>query len=220
MPIQDATTQHVTVRGLRKAKGGRCVLDALNLDVARGEVVALLGPNGAGKTTLLQLLAGLDTSDEGTIAIAGATDPTRPEVRARLGFAPQQTALYDDLSVEENLRFFARLLGVPRREVAGAVDRGVAFARLNDRRSARTSALSGGMRRRLHVALAVVHAPLVLLLDEPMVGIDDATCEQLVEAIGELRDSGTSVVWSTHDDGPIRALGARPLHMTAGGNAS
>ena len=217
-PVQRASgiVQRVTARGLHKAKGLRRAVDGVDLEVGRGEIVALLGANGAGKTTLLHLLAGLDTCDEGTVTIAGAEDPTRAEVPACIGFAPQHTAVYDELTVEENLRFFAQIHGVPSNDVRAAVERGTAFAQLGDRRKARAGTLSGGMRRRLHVAIAVAHAPLVLLLDEPLVGIDDETCAQLVAAIGELRDRGTAVVWSTHDRACVDVLGARPVHMAAG----
>jgi ABC-type multidrug transport system ATPase subunit len=208
--------QPVKATGLRKTKGTTRALDGVDMHVARGEIVALLGPNGAGKTTLLHLLAGLDACDEGTVTIAGEDDPTRPAVRACIGFAPQHTAVYDELSVEENLRFFALIQGVPRKRVGEAVERGIAFAQLTDRRGARAGTLSGGMRRRLHVAVAVVHAPRVLLLDEPMVGIDDETRAQLVDAIGSLRDRGTAVVWSTHERDSVDALGARSIHMAAG----
>ncbi len=197
-------------------KGGRRALDGVSLRVASGEVVALLGPNGAGKTTLLQLLAGVEAPDAGTITIAGRLDPTRPNVRARLGFAPQSNAVYDELTVEENLRFFALLHGVSRTGAREAVDRGLVFSGLHDRRKARASTLSGGMRRRLHVAATVVHAPNVILLDEPLVGVDEASCAHLVAAIGALRDAGAAIVWSTHDRAPIDALGARPVRLAAG----
>jgi ABC-2 type transport system ATP-binding protein len=191
-------------------------LAGVDLDVEDREVVALMGPNGAGKTTLLHVLAGLLAPDEGSVRIDGALDPTRPVVRRHLGFAPQPTAIYEDLTVEENLAFFARIQGVARDGIVDAVSRGLAFARLESRAQARAGTLSGGMRRRLHVASAIVHRPRLLLLDEPTVGIDASSCEHLLEAIGRLRDEGTAVVWSTHDDSPIDKLGARRFVLERG----
>ncbi|MGZ3478307.1 MAG: ABC transporter ATP-binding protein, partial [Polyangiales bacterium] len=187
---------------MKKRLGTTLALGGVDLEVQSAEIVALLGPNGAGKTTLLHVLAGLSKPDEGTVHVAGAADPTRAEVRKRIGFAPQPTAVYEDLTVEENLAFFARIQGVPKKELESAVARGLAFAQLESRASARAGTLSGGMRRRLHVASAIVHQPSVLLLDEPTVGIDAASCEHLLQAIGALRDRGTAVVWSTHDASP------------------
>ncbi len=215
-PCVSEFVQDIAAIGVRKRKGVTWAVDGVDLRVGRGEVVALLGANGAGKTTLLHLLAGIDACDAGMITIAGADDPTRAEVRASIGFAPQHTAVYDELTVAENLRFFSQIHGVASHDVGDAVERGIAFAQLGARRKARAGTLSGGMRRRLHVAIAVAHGPRVLLLDEPMVGIDEETHAQLVAAIGELKDRGTAVVWSTHDRACIDLLGARPIHMAAG----
>jgi ABC-2 type transport system ATP-binding protein len=215
-PSNPCRTFPLSAKGLKKRLGTTLALGGVDLAVEPGEIVALLGPNGAGKTTLLHVLAGLLRPDEGSVHVAGAIDPTRASVRKHLGFAPQPTAVYEDLTVEENLTFFARIHGVPRREIEGAVARGLAFAQLESRASARAGTLSGGMRRRLHVASAIVHQPAVLLLDEPTVGIDSASCDHLLQAIGALRDKGTAVVWSTHDDRPIEVLSARPFHLERG----
>ena len=214
-PAEEITPALAAV-GVSKRLGTTLALRGVDVAVVPGEVVALRGPNGAGKTTLLHVLAGLLRPDDGTVIVDGAEDPTRPAVRARIGFAPQPTALYDDLSVAENLAFFATLHGVPRAARPAAVARGLAFARLEARTAARAGTLSGGMRRRLHVAAAVVHAPAVLLLDEPTVGVDGASCAHLLAAVAALRDAGTAVVWSTHDDGPVAVLGARVVRLERG----
>ncbi len=185
-------------RGLRKRRGDVRALDAIDLEVDAGEAVGLVGPNGAGKTTLMLVIAGVLAPDEGEVAIAGEVDPTRARVREKLGFAPQSTAVYDDLTVEENLAFFGRLHGLSGAALGAAVDAAVRFARLDERRRARASTLSGGMKRRLHVASAVVHAPRLLLLDEPTVGVDADSRRHLLAGVAELRASGCAIVYASH----------------------
>ncbi len=206
----------LTVEGLEKRLGDTQAVAGIDLGVARGEVVGLLGPNGAGKTTLLHLCAGLLAPDRGCITIAGQRDPRRPNARALLGFAPQSTALYDELSVEENLSFFGRIHGLAGARLEVAVEEGLAMSRLGERRRARVGTLSGGMRRRLHVATAVVHAPALLLLDEPTVGVDPDSRSHILSVIERLKSRGVAVVYASHHLDEIARLSDRVLFLAQG----
>ncbi len=183
---------------LRKTFGSKVAVDDLSLELLPGEVFGLLGPNGAGKTTTVNMAVGLLTPDAGTVEIDGAGSPTSPSIRARIGVAPQALALYEDLSAEENLEFFGRiqnLTGTKHRErVAWCLD----FAGLTDRRRDRVKTFSGGMKRRLNLAVALVHDPPLLLLDEPTVGVDPQSRNAIFERILELRKLGRTVVYTTH----------------------
>lgn len=206
----------VRARGLERRLGHNLAVAGVDLDVAPGEVVGLVGPNGAGKTTLLHLLAGLLAPDRGTVAIAGREDPTRPNVRAQLGFAPQATAVYDELSAEENLVFFGRLHGLSGAHLRARVEDCLAFAGLQARRRDRASTFSGGMRRRLHVAAALVHEPAVVLLDEPTVGVDAASRGLLLDGVAALRDRGRAVLYASHHLDEIARVCDRAVVLGAG----
>ncbi len=204
------------VRGLEKRLGETRAIDGVDLELARGEVVGLVGPNGAGKSTLLQLCAGLLAPDEGTIHIAGLEDPRRPLTRVALGYAPQSTSVYDELTVEENLVFFGQLHGLEGESLTRAVSDALALSMLTGKRAARTVTLSGGMRRRLHVAAAVVHAPTLLLLDEPTVGVDAESCDLLLRGVTQLGRRGVSVLFSSHHEHEVARVCQRVVHMARG----
>ncbi len=204
-------------RGLRKSYGTRAALSGVDLEIARGEIVGLLGPNGAGKTTLVSILAGLIRPDSGTVII-GSIDALRHPHQARglLGLAPQETGLYPTLTCRENLRYFAELAGLRGRELRGAVD-GVAGAlQLVDLLDRRAQHLSGGERRRLHTALALVNRPPLVLLDEPTTGADVRTRAQLLELVKELAASGSAILYSTHYLTEIEQLAASVVILDRG----
>ena len=163
----------IELRDLTKRFGDLVALDRLTLDVEPGEIFGLLGPNGSGKTTTVNLISGLSRPTSGTVRVLGrdmAADPR--SVRRLLGVIPQETALYEELSAEANLRFHADLFDVPRRELAGRLDRMFDLVQLDDRRRDRVSTYSGGMKRRLALARALLHDPRLLYLDEPTLGVD------------------------------------------------
>jgi ABC-2 type transport system ATP-binding protein len=201
---------------LKRRMGSNLAVDGVDFQVRAGEVVALLGPNGAGKTTLMHLLAGLLRPEQGEVRVDGKADPTRPAVRARIGFAPQATAVYDDLTAEENLTFFGRLQGLAGARLRERVEHGLRFAGLVDRRRERASTFSGGMRRRLHVASAMVHEPSVLLLDEPTVGVDAASRGHLLDGVSALRDAGSAVVYASHHLDEVQRICDRAVVLSAG----
>jgi ABC-2 type transport system ATP-binding protein len=187
------------VQGLSKAYGSRQALDAVSLEVAAGEIMALLGRNGAGKTTLVSIVAGLRSADSGRIVICGIDALAEPRrARANLGLAPQDTGVYPTLSCHDNLRLFAGLAGLGRREARAAIDELAESLGLTDLLDRRASELSGGERRRLHTAIALIGRPALVLLDEPTVGADVQTRAQVLGVVRKLAADGAAVVYSTH----------------------
>jgi lipooligosaccharide transport system ATP-binding protein len=180
-----------------KRFGPITAVDGLDLDVPKGICLGLLGPNGAGKSTTMRLLTGQAHQDEGEIRVLGHELPRESkEARALMGVVPQLDNLDVDVSVEDNLAVFARLYRV--RDVRAAVDRGLALARLENRRRDSVDGLSGGMRRRLLLARGLIHEPQLVLLDEPTVGLDPQIRTQLWSLIDALRSRGTTILMSTH----------------------
>jgi len=183
---------------IAKAFGSTVAVDGLSLTIERGEVFGLLGPNGAGKTTTMSLAVGLLAPDSGSVTIAGAGSPTDPRVRRRIGLAPQALALYDELTAAENLRLFGRLYGITGPALTTRVDELLELVGLTDRRSSRAGSYSGGMKRRLNLAAALVHEPDLVLLDEPTAGVDPQSRSRILELVAAIRDRGGTVVYSTH----------------------
>jgi ABC-2 type transport system ATP-binding protein len=180
LPLLEAT-------GLVKRYGTREALRGVSVAATGGERVAVIGPNGAGKTTLLSILAGIQRPDEGKVSVPPG----------RVGWVPQQAALYGKLTVAENLRLFARLERCP--DVEAAVERMLAQTGLADRADDQVSVLSGGNRQRVNVAIGLLAEPTVLLLDEPSSALDPRQRERLWEFLLELEQHGTAVVYATHD---------------------
>jgi len=172
-------------------------LDGLSLAVRRGEILGLLGPNGAGKTTAVGLVSGLLEPDGGRVSVAGSP-PSSAEARRRLGVAPQALAVYDALTGRENLEFFASLHGLAGARRDELVLSALAFVGLSERASDRVSAYSGGMKRRLNLAAAVVHDPEIVILDEPTVGVDPQSRNLVLGNVLALRERGRTVVYATH----------------------
>ena len=188
----------IRARSLRKAYGDLIAVDDVSFTVEKGESFGLLGPNGAGKSTVIHLLSGVLVPDGGEVEIAGLGDPRQPSVRRHIGVAPQELALYEEFTAEENLSFFASLYGPGRAELRHQVDWALDFAGLGDRRRQRVSEFSGGMKRRLNLAAAVVHRPAVLICDEPTVGVDPQSRNHVFECIESLRTEGTTLLYTTH----------------------
>lgn len=193
----------IRLTNLRKAFGSTIAVDGLSLDIARGEVFGLLGPNGAGKSTTIGMAVGLLAPDSGSVAIGAdgsGGPPTAPPVRARIGVAPQALALYDDHSGRENVEFFGRLYGLSGRGLRTRVDAVLDQVGLLDRAGDRAGGYSGGMKRRLNLAVALVHEPEVLLLDEPTAGVDPQSRNSILELVQALArgGAGTTIVYTTH----------------------
>lgn len=188
------------VTGLVKRYGDKTALDGIELAIAAGEMVALLGPNGAGKSTLMQLLTGLFVPDQGRIRVLGHDMQTdAPRALAGLGVVFQQFALDLDLSVRANLLFHTDLHGLPRRLALGRIAEGLEAVGLADDASRPVRALSGGNRRKVELARAMLHRPRLLLMDEATVGLDPVVRRQLTQAVVDLcRQWGVATLWTTH----------------------
>ncbi|HEX5897575.1 MAG TPA: ABC transporter ATP-binding protein [Thermoleophilaceae bacterium] len=187
----------IEMQGVVKRFGAITAVDGLDLEVPKGICLGLLGPNGAGKSTTMRMLTGQAVADEGAIRVMDHDLPgDSKEARALMGVVPQLDNLDVDVTVEDNLAVFARLYRV--KDVRGAVDRGLALARLEGRRRDPVDELSGGMRRRLLLARGLTHDPPLLLLDEPTVGLDPQIRTELWSLIDALRSKGTTILMSTH----------------------
>ena len=188
----------ITARGIRKEFAGRPVLDGIDLDVETGKIFALLGPNGAGKTTLIRILATLLRPDAGTAAIAGRDllgDPVG--VRRAISLTGQYAAVDDVLTGEENLRMMARLLHLSRREARQRAAELLDAFGLSDAADTRVKAYSGGMRRRLDLAISMIARPALLFLDEPTTGLDPRSRAQLWDVVRSSADQGVTVLLTT-----------------------
>jgi heme exporter protein A len=207
----------IEVRNLTKAFGLHPVLRNLDLDVARGEFVTLLGPNGSGKSTLLRILGALARPTSGTVKIGGWELPGEADyVRAQLGVVSHLPLLYDTLTAEENLLFFARLYDLPqesRRERIATLLRRVGLHR---RARDVVQTFSRGMQQRLAIARAILHDPAVLLLDEPYTGLDQDAAALLDELLAEVAISGRTVIMTTHDLRRGHALADRVAILNRG----
>ena len=197
--MTEARAVLLEARAVRKAYGARPALKGVDLAVHAGEFVALLGPNGAGKSTLFQLLTGLFDADAGELRVCGE-DMRRTPVRAlgRIGVVFQQMTLDLDLSVEANLVFHARLHGIGGAESRARIADVLARVGLAERRADRVRELSGGNRRKVELARALLHRPAVLLMDEATVGLAPASRRHLLDAVLALRAAGAGVLWATH----------------------
>lgn len=195
--------------GARRAFGGRTALAGVDLTLFAGEIYTLLGRNGAGKTTLVRAASGRVRLDGGSVRLLGRDPRTDPAVRRRLGLAPQDIALYPELTVRENLDALARLAGLPRRAARAAADEALGWIGLEDRARSRVGTLSGGMKRRVNLAAGVLHQPDVLLLDEPTVGLDPQSRERIHELLSDLRARGMALLLTTHDLPQAAALADR-----------
>ncbi len=188
----------IQVKDLRKSYGQLLAVDGISFSIAKGEAFGLLGPNGAGKTTTISMILGTLRPDAGTVEINGGSDPTRAEIRMRLGAAPQSLAIYEDLTAEENLAFFGRLYQLSGKKLAERVEWALEFSGLASRRKDRVKTYSGGMQRRLNLVAGIMHDPPVVLMDEPTVGIDPQSRNQIYDSIETLKKLGRTILYTTH----------------------
>ncbi len=189
----------IEIRELSKRFGDLQAVDRISFEVRPGEIYGLLGPNGAGKTTTISMLTGLLQPDEGRVLFQGvdfASDPLG--IKSKLGVVPQEIALYDELTAKENLRFWGSLYGLSGSILKTAVDEALDQVGLTARADGRVKTFSGGMKRRLNLSLGLVHKPLVVLMDEPTVGIDPQARLNILEVVRNIARSGTTVLYTTH----------------------
>ena len=202
---------------LYKSYGANAAVAGVTLRVGPGEIVGLLGPNGAGKSTTVSMLCGLIRPDRGTVTIAGeAVGDDASTVKRRLGLVTQEISLYEDLSAMGNLELFGALYGVKKPLLAERARAALELVGLADRAKALPSTFSGGMKRRLNIACALVHDPDVLLLDEPTVGVDPQSRNAIFANLETLRARGKALVYTTHYMEEVERLCDRIVVMDHG----
>ena len=189
----------ILARELRKSYGQFEAVRGIDFEVAPGTSFGLLGPNGAGKSTTMRMIAGVSHRSGGELRILGM-DPNEqgPRIRAHLGVVPQNDSLDDQLTVRENLIFYGRYFGLPKRWLATKTEELIEFAQLTEKRNSRVDDLSGGMKRRLTISRALVSDPRIVLLDEPTTGLDPQARHILWDRLFQLKEKGTTLVLTTH----------------------
>ena len=189
----------IDAQNLVKKYKGFAAVDGISFEVAPGESFGLLGPNGAGKSTTMRMVGAVSTRTDGNLRVLGL-DPNRygPEIRSRIGVVPQADNLDTELRVRENLLVYGRYFGLPRAQVARRADELLAFAQLEDKAKSKVDALSGGMKRRLTIARALINDPSILLLDEPTTGLDPQARHILWDRLFRLKEQGTTLLLTTH----------------------
>lgn len=193
------------------------VLKDVSFEVHKGEVLCILGPNGAGKSTTINILTAALGSDGGEICFKGSQINRQMQAyKKALGIVPQDIALYEELSAERNLSFFASLYGLRGNKLKMAVNEALAFAGLEDRRKDKVKTFSGGMKRRLNIACAIAHHPELVIMDEPTVGIDPQSRNHILDSIKKLRDNGMTVIYTTHYMEEVEVISSRIIIMDHG----
>ncbi len=196
--MSEAPRAAIEVRNLTKRFGAVPAVSGVTLDCAKGEVFGFVGPDGAGKTTIMRLLAAVMTPDEGSIAIEGLDVVANPELaRARISYMPQRFGLYEDLTVDENIAFFAELFGIARRDRDDRAARLLAASGMTPFRKRLAGQLSGGMKQKLGLTCSLIHTPKVLLLDEPTAGVDPVSRRDFWRILYGLRGEGVAIVVAT-----------------------
>ena len=189
----------IIIDKVSKKFGDFAALDSISMQIGRGEIFGLLGPNGAGKTTLLNILCGLSRPTEGKVSIFGMTfRDHHSDIRKLLGYVPQETALYEHLTAEENLMFHARFYGVAASQRKSRVDKALHLAQLESRRRSKVKEFSGGMKRRLAIVRSLIHDPSLLMLDEPSLGIDVQSRVEIWDRIKEMKDKRTIIITTNY----------------------
>lgn len=207
----------MTVNNLTKSFKDKQVLKEVSFEVHKGEVLCILGPNGAGKSTTINILTAALGSDNGEVYFKGKKIGKHlRDYKQVLGIVPQEIALYEELSAEKNLSFFASLYRLHGNKLKEAVNEALVFAGLDDRRYDKVKTFSGGMKRRLNIACAIAHHPELVIMDEPTVGIDPQSRNHILDSIRQLRESGMTVIYTTHYMEEVEAISSRIIIMDNG----
>ena len=197
--VQSEMPEFLTATDLRKSFGGLTAVDGLSFDIRKQEIFGLLGPNGAGKTTTIRMLSTVLAPDEGDVTIGGLSVTRESDaVRKLVGVCPQELALYPELSATDNLVFFGRMAGMGGREAKQAAAEYLEDVGLTERARDKVDKFSGGMKRRVNLAVALMSRPQLLFLDEPTVGIDPQSRSHIFETVERLRNEGMTVLYTTH----------------------
>jgi ABC-2 type transport system ATP-binding protein len=195
----DGRPAEVQVLNLVKTFGKLEAVMGISFSISKGEIFGLLGPNGAGKSTTINMMCGYLAPTAGDTIVDGVSVTCEPiQVKRTIGVVPQEIALYKDLSSLENLEFFGEVYGLSRQARRTQIEEVLHFVDLYDRRKEPVSTFSGGMQRRINLAIALLHRPSLLLMDEPTAGVDPQSREKIFDTIEQLRDQGTTILYTTH----------------------
>ncbi|WP_413382726.1 ABC transporter ATP-binding protein [Alkalihalobacillus sp. 1P02AB] len=206
-----------SMQGILKRYGSKVVLDYIDLDIQKGEIIGLLGPNGAGKTTLIKSLTGMVPIDQGTIVLFDEEkQPFQNKNKEKLGLVTQEITVFPELTAKENLNFFAGVYGIKGELRKKRVEEALEFVGLTEHAKELPTKFSGGMQRRLNIACALTHHPQFLIMDEPTVGIDPQSRNHILEAVKELKRRGTTILYTTHYMEEVEAIASRVVIMDQG----
>lgn len=202
---------------LNKSYHENKAVNDLSFNVYEGEILGLLGPNGAGKSTTISILSTILKSDSGKINIFDLSLKSHiNEIKGQLGIVPQEIAIYEDISAYRNVAFFASLYGIKKIELKQRVMEALSFVGLEDKKDDAPKTFSGGMKRRLNIACAIAHHPKLLILDEPTVGIDPQSRNHILSSLKKLKDSGTTIIYTTHYMEEVEEIADRIVIMDKG----
>ncbi|MFD0697239.1 ABC transporter ATP-binding protein [Paenibacillus sp. GCM10027628] len=200
----------IQIKDVVKRYNNHISVDHLNLTIQEGEVFGLLGPNGAGKSTTIKMLSGLLQIDQGQMYVDGLSVANQPiEVKRRIGLVPQELAIYGGLTAKENVTFFARLYGLRGQLLKNRVEEALDFVGLSDRSGHKPNSFSGGMKRRLNIACAIMHHPKLIIMDEPTVGIDPQSRNHILESVRALNRMGSTIIYTSHYMEEVSAISTR-----------
>jgi len=207
----------VEVKNLKKHYNEKSAIDDISFEVKKGEILGLLGPNGAGKSTMINILATVLSPSSGKVTILDYDlKKDVKKIKQSIGIVPQDLAIYEEISAEKNVRFFAGLYNLKGDELETKVKNALELVRLYDRKDDKPKTFSGGMKRRLNIACGIVHCPQLIIMDEPTVGIDPQSRNHILESIKALKDNGATVIYSTHYMEEVEAISDRIIIMNEG----
>lgn len=207
----------LTVSNIEKKYNSRQALKGISFDVRKGEILCLLGPNGAGKSTIINIISTTLKHDKGEILFSNKKIGRKVnELKKNLGIVPQELAIYEDISAEENVRFFASLYGLRGNKLEKAINEALVLVGLLDRKKEKPKTFSGGMKRRLNMACGIAHNPKVIIMDEPTVGIDPQSRNHILQSIKMLRDNGSTIIYTTHYMEEVEEISTRIIILDHG----
>ena len=207
----------IEIKDVTKSYGRQKVLQNVSFEIMEGELFGLLGPNGAGKSTLIDILTGIQSMDSGDIFINGKSIKTdKVEIRKHLGLVPQDIALLEELNAVDNLEYFGGLYGLAGTELKSQIEKLLGVAGLTDKKKEKVKNYSGGMKRRLNIAVAMLHNPSILILDEPTVGVDAQSRQYIFDYIQSLAEQGTTILYTSHYMEEIETLCRRVFILDLG----
>lgn len=207
----------IEIKDVTKSYGRQKVLQNVSFEIMEGELFGLLGPNGAGKSTLIDILTGIQSMDSGEIFINGKSIKTdKVEIRKQLGLVPQDIALLEELNAVDNLEYFGGLYGLAGAELKNQIEKLLEVAGLTDKKKEKVKNYSGGMKRRLNIAVAMLHNPSILILDEPTVGVDAQSRQHIFDYIQSLAEQGTTILYTSHYMEEIETLCKRVFILDLG----